>query len=232
MPGLSLAPGLLIGLPVAVGVAAVILAWLVLRALPEPDLDGAREGDPPVEAKRPYADLLRPGYLTIVGVLAAATTATTILRLEPDRWPVWFALALLGTVLAVIDAVTTWLPNAVMHPFWVVTGVATIFTAAVSGGTALSAVVGAVAWTVVFWLVWLISRRQIGFGDVRFALGLGAAAGAAGWVTIYTCLLAGTVVGAIWGVLHRLRRGVRGGPFAYGMALYLGCGLGLALTPR
>lgn len=234
MPGLTLPPGVLVGLPVAVGVAEMILAWLVLRVLPEPEPDpqGLREGDPRVEVKRPYRDLLHPGYLVVVGVLAAAVATTAVLRLEPARWPIWFALALVGTLLAVIDAATTWLPNAVMHPFWVVVGVATVFTAALGGrGAALSTLAGAVAWTVVFWLVWLVSRRQIGFGDVRFAVGLGAAAGSAGWVTIYTCLLAGTVVGALWGVLHRLRRGVAGGPFPYGMALYLGCGLGLALTP-
>ena len=233
MPGLRVSPGLLVGLPVAVGTAAVILAWLVLRVLPEPEpeVHGLREGDPPIEVKRLYRDLLRPPYLMAIGVLAAGMTLTTVLGLEPERWPVWFALALVGTLLAVIDAATTWLPNAVMHPYWVVTGTATILMAALTGSAALSAVTGAVAWTLVFWLVWLISRGQIGFGDVRFAVGLGAAAGAAGWATIYACLLAGTVVGALWGVLHRLRHGASGGPFAYGMALYLGCGLGLALTP-
>lgn len=235
MPGLTQSAQLLVGLPVVVGVASVVLAWLVLRVLPEPEphpVDG-RDSDPLMEVKRLYRDLVRPSCLVAVGVLAAAVTVAALLRLEPARWPTWFALALVGTLLAVIDAATTWLPNAVMHPFWAVMAVATVFTAAVGGrAVAVSTVTGAVAWTVVFWLVWLISRRQIGFGDVRFAVGLGAAAGAAGWVTIYTCLFAGTVVGAIWGVVHRLRHGPGGGPFPYGMALYLGCGLGLALTPR
>lgn len=209
---------------------AVLLAVAVLRRLPEPSPD---DHDPGGATRKPtYRGLVRPSFLIMVGVFAAATATVAVIRLEPTQWAPWLVLAVFGSVLAMIDSATTWLPNEVMHPFWIAMTVALLIMIMLGERrNVVSVLVGGAAWMLVFWLVWAISR-QLGFGDVRLALGLGAAAGAAGWVTIYTCLFAGTLVGALWGVLHRARRGRQPGPFPYGMALFLGCPIGLALTPR
>lgn len=211
-----------------VGLVAVVSAVVALRVLPEPATD-----EPGSEDKPSYRALLQPWFLVMVGLWAVALTAVAAWRLDPTLWPAWLVLATIGTVLAMIDAATTWLPNVLMRLFWLAMALAAVTSAGLGGGWTVVArmAAGSVAWGLLFWLVWAVSRRQLGFGDVRLAFGLGAAAGAAGWVTIYTCLLAGTLVGAGWGLIHRLRSGRRPGPFPYGMALFLGCGLGLALTP-
>lgn len=222
----------------AAAAAAIVLAVVVLWRLPEPreadhDEQDASTAATAAAAKRTYGSLLRPWFVIMVGLLAAATTAIAVIQLDPAVWAPWVVLAVFGSVLAMIDATTTWLPNAVMYPFWAAMAVAAMIMVALGlRGSVISLLVGGAAWMGVFWIVWAVSGRQLGFGDVRLALGLGAAAGAAGWVTIYTCLLAGTLIGSGWGVVHRARHGRRPGPFPYGMALFLGCGVGLALTPR
>lgn len=209
-------------------IAAVLTAvgsgW-VLRNVPEPSADmlGAEE-------KRVYLDLVRPTFVLGVTGVSVAIAGVTGWLLPPALWPPWLVLATFGALLAGIDAATTWLPNTLMYPAWAAMVVAAGVSVALGGGPTvlLRMAVGSATWGVLFWLTWWVSRRQIGFGDVRLGFLLGAAAGATGWQTAYACLLLGTVVGAGWGLVGRIRnRHNARQPFAYGPSLLIGCGLGL-----
>ena len=69
-------------------------------------------------------------------------------------------------------------------------------------------------------LVWMISRGGFGFGDVRFAPLLGAAAAADSWTLLWWTLLLGTLVGGLFGVL-RLALGRREA-FPYAPSMLVG----------
>ena len=117
-PGLGALPGLvgLLGPVGAIGVVAWVVAGVVLvlalgsgpvlRRLPEPGPD--HPGFDP--AKTPYRQLAGRGFAArcaAAGGLAALLVTST---LPASLWPPWLVLATAGTLLAGIDAATTWLP--------------------------------------------------------------------------------------------------------------------------
>lgn len=220
MPAVEVSVRVLVCL-LAGAMAGVGTPW-VLRRLPEPD-------DPQAPG---YRFLAHGRFLAVVVLATVVMSATAVWTLPVPWWPPWLVLATAGVLLGAIDAATTWLPNALMYPTWAAMALSALVCVWLGGSwttVGRMAVVSA-AWGLLFWLVWVVSRRRIGFGDVRLAFALGAAAGAPGWLSGYTCLLLGTIVGALWGVLHRLRRGAGAAPFAYGPALVAGCWLGLLAT--
>jgi len=106
---------------------------------------------------------------------------------------------------------------------WIATAqvaVGLAMTALLAPGSTAAGVIGALAAFGLFWLVWRFSRN-FGFGDVRLGLLVGAAAGSMGLQAWTTALLAGTLVGAGWAIVHALR-GRAADPFPYGPALWLG----------
>ena len=119
-----------------------------------------------------------------------------------------------------VDLRTTWLPKR-LH--WIATAQVTAglsVVAVLSPNAAVMALVGAFVTFGLFWLVWRFSGN-FGFGDVRLGLLVGAVSGAPGLQTWTTALLAGTLIGAGWAVVHVLR-GRASEPFPYGPALWLG----------
>ena len=97
-----------------------------------------------------------------------------------------------------------------------------------SPGVLVTALAGACATSGVFWLVWRFSG-SFGFGDVRLGLLVGAAAGSMGLQAWTTALLAGTLIGADWAIVHALR-GRASEPFPYGPSLWLGPVVAAALA--
>jgi leader peptidase (prepilin peptidase) / N-methyltransferase len=81
----------------------------------------------------------------------------------------------------------------------------------------LRAATGAALAAGLYLLVWLASRGGFGFGDVRYAPLLGAAAAADSWPLLLSSLLAGTLLGAVHGTLRLLLR--RRGSFPYAPAM-------------
>jgi leader peptidase (prepilin peptidase)/N-methyltransferase len=134
----------------------------------------------------------------------------------------WCVLSILGVLLAAIDARTSWLPLQLTRFAWLAMAVAALLTAPLGGGVwvPVRAAAGATIAGGLYLLVWLISRGGFGFGDVRFALLLGAAAAADSWALLWWTLLLGTVVGGLVGVL-RLARGRREA-FPYAPSMLLG----------
>ncbi len=216
------------------GLATGLLAPSVLRRIAlRPIADGSSHEHEPAASTN---SLLRPGFWIATVAVAVLVGGATGWLLPWRSWAPWLVLAVGGALLITVDAATRRLPNPIMYPVWAAMAVAIAICAVVGHDPmiAVRMVVGAAGWGLILYLVWWISSGQVGFGDVRLALPLGAAAGSLGWDMIYLSLLLGTFVGALTGLAVRIRRGRSAPPFAYGPALYAGCVLallGTALVP-
>lgn len=208
--------------PVATAVLAVLVgAGLglatpsVLRRLPEPTLDE------PTETKIPYAALATKPFATAVGLSAAAALALAAVTLTSVVLPVWLALGTLGVLLAAIDARTTWLPLPLTRVAWAATAVALVLTGLVGGWPAAARGAGGFLLAgALFWLIWRLTSGGFGFGDVRFAPLVGAAAASVSWTLLAWALVLGSLAGAVVGLVRLAAR--RRGPFAYAPSILAG----------
>ncbi len=200
----TLVAGLVVGLLTAVLVRPT-LGWL-----PEP---------PDAEDKPLYRDLAGSRFILVCGLLAAGATLIAGLALPRPVQPLWWVLSSVCVVLAGVDAKTTWLPLRLTRVAWLSMTAAAVVAVLWSGSAALlvRSVGGAAIAGGLYLGVWLVSRGGFGFGDVRFAPLVGAAAAAGSWPLLIWALVAGTFVGGLHG-LARLVRGRRSGfPYAPSM---------------
>jgi leader peptidase (prepilin peptidase) / N-methyltransferase len=193
-----------------VGVTSALLVRPVLKRLPEPANNGG---------KIRYCDLGSTRFLIGCSALAALATAISWLSLPRYAQPMWLVLAILGVLLAAIDAQTSWLPMRLTQLAWLAMAAAALLATLLSGavGVAGRAVAGAAIAGALYVFVWLISRGGFGFGDVRFAPLLGAAAAADSWTLLWLTLLLGTVVGGFIGLLRLVRGRREAFPYAPSM---------------
>jgi leader peptidase (prepilin peptidase) / N-methyltransferase len=201
-----------------IAVACALLVRPVLQRLPEP----AGGDDKPL-----YRDLPSIRFRLVCAVLAGLAAAFSWLSLPHYAQPMWAVLATLGVLLAAIDARTSWLPLRLTQIAWLAMAIAALMSALLGGSVwvAARALAGAAIAGALYLLVWLISRGGFGFGDVRFAPLLGAAAAAGSWTLLWLTLLLGTVVGGGVGLL-RLAKGQRQAfPYAPSMLVgaYVAC---------
>ncbi|MFI7062979.1 prepilin peptidase [Kribbella sp. NPDC050124] len=178
------------------GPAAYLLGPWLMRRIPEPSLD---EG----ETKIPYADLAGRRAAYWCGLLAAVSGG--LLGWMLGTTPVlvaWLLLAVSGAVLGYIDARTRYLPSAIIWPSYVLVGLALLGAAMVSGewGSLRRAVIAGAIGFVVFYVLWFVFPRGVGFGDVRLSGLLGLALGWLGWGEFITGLYGGFFLGAVVGI--------------------------------
>ena len=200
----------------AVAIAATIaiaLAFLVrplLRRLPAPV---------PGDGKPIYRDLGTTRFVLVCGALAGVASAISWFTVPRYAQPMWSVLAILGVLLAAIDARTGWLPLLLTRIAWLAMAVASVLAASLGGGIwiAVRSVAGAAIAGGLYLLVWLLSRGGFGFGDVRFAPLLGAAAAADSWTLLWWTLLLGTVAGGLVGALRLMRGRRQAFPYAPSM---------------
>jgi leader peptidase (prepilin peptidase) / N-methyltransferase len=198
---------------VTIGTTSAVLAKPLLRRLSEPV---AGDGKPI------YRDLGSARFLLVCGALAGVAAAISWLSVPRYAQPMWSVLAILGLLLAAIDARTSWLPLQLTRIAWLAMAVAAVLAASLGGGVwvAVRAAAGAAIAGGLYLLVWLLSHGGFGFGDVRFAPLLGAAAAADTWTLLWWTMLLGTVVGGLVGLL-RLARGRRDA-FPYAPSMLVG----------
>ncbi len=195
---------------------------------PEPEQQPASAPDqrqptaPPVPPKIPYAELAaRPGlgvWCAVVAGLVAAVMGTSR-GLEPDL-PVWIYLSVVGVMLGYVDWCTRLLPVRLVAPSYGVVGGLLLVAYAVDQDTD-RLVRALIAWVAVFalyFLLWFIYPRGLGYGDVRLSGVLGMALGWLGWPAVVVGTYAGFLLGAVGGGLLVLlkvvdRRGYPFGPF-------------------
>jgi leader peptidase (prepilin peptidase) / N-methyltransferase len=204
------------------GLVTATAAGPVLRALPEPA---------DVPDKITYRSLVTPGFLGLSGGLAATAAAISWQSTPITTRPLWTVLSTVGVLLALIDARTTWLPLRLTHIAWLLMTLGGALAALVLGGgwpLLLRCGVGAGTAGALYFVGWVLTRGGFGFGDVRFAPLLGAAAGADSWRLLLWALFLGTAVGGIHGLVRLARS--RAGPFPYAPSMLAGAYLALAAS--
>ena len=108
--------------------------------------------------------------------------------------------------LAVYDVRRRRLPNALTLP-----GAVVVLVVAAFEGRGVDALLGALALTVPYLLVHLISPAAMGAGDVKLAIGVGALTGAVGTDAWVLAAVGAPLLTVVWGVLT-LRSRVPHGP--------------------
>ncbi|TCM44380.1 A24 family peptidase [Kribbella sp. VKM Ac-2568] len=184
------------------GPAAYLLGPWLLRRIPEPVLD---EG----ETKPLYAELAGPRAAYWCGVTAAV--AGGLLGWSLGNSPAlvaWLILAVVGAVLGYIDTRTRYLPSAIIWPSYLVVGLALVVGSAVSGewGSLRRAAIAGVIGFGVFYVLWYVFPRGVGFGDVRLSGLLSMALGWLGWGELVTGLYGGFFLGAVIGIVLTLAK--------------------------
>ncbi len=206
--------------PVAAPLLAVAIAALLTLATPSllrwlpipPD-----EGELP-----PFSHLATPGFRTAVFLCSAVSGTIDFACLPTPEWPAWAGLVSLGALLGLIDLRTTFLPLRLIYLAVALAVVGAAVSVWLQGSwwvAVTAAAAGALA-SGAFWLVWRLSNG-LAFGDVRLAGLIGIVVGTRGGTFAFSAIFLGTLIGAVWGLVLRWRRGVDE-PFAYGPALLLG----------
>ena len=209
--------GVLAGLMVvlAVGTSMALGVGPVLRRLPEPaPLDPSPEVEP--EVKIAYRHLARPRFVLGCVVLAIAAATIVVVQVPPRLWPPWLVLCTLGVLLGCIDGATTWLPWRLTWPGWVAMLAAGFVSVALGAGWLdLMRLIGAglIAW-LWYLIVYLLTRRQLGLGDVWLAPLIGAPAGFISFTALYLALLLGALIGGLHGLVLLVRGRHGGFPYA------------------
>lgn len=231
-------PAWLAGVLVAALLAAAtgLLTGRALRALGVQARVELATAGPEDDRPPDYAGLASVRWSVAVGLTSAGAGLLVVLGTPLLAWPVWCALATVGVLLGWIDAATTWLPLTPTHLLWLGTAVGTVVASAVAAATGrpdwwwmpLGAGLGALCYAGFLALVWLLSRGQLGFGDVRLAVALGAATGAVSLQTTFLAALVGTASAAVWGLVQLVRR--QRDPIPYGPFLLLGAFVAPLLT--
>lgn len=222
-----------LGLALLTGLVLFTATPAVLRRLPEPSGPSGSAPRPPepgaIDAKIPYAALATVRFRAVVAALGGWFAGTAAVLAPPATLPSWLVLATVGLLLAAIDARTTWLPLPLTRLAWLAMAAALAVGALLGGtGVPLRGLGGFALAGAVFGAVWLISRGGFGFGDVRYAPLVGAAAASVGWSVLAWALVLGSLVGALVGIM-RLLTG-RHGPFAYAPAILGGGYLAMAVA--
>lgn len=157
----------------------------------------------------------------------AAIASLLVVGLAPWPWlPLWLVWSTLFAVLVSVDAATTWLPLSLTRLAWAAgaAGVALHAVLAVAGGPATlggvgRALLGAAVAGLIYGALWRFGKG-LGFGDVRISPLLGALGATLSWGGWWVAMVAGPLLGALWGVA-RTATGRRG-PYAYGPWMWLG----------
>ncbi|MCB7137583.1 prepilin peptidase [Cellulosimicrobium marinum] len=185
------------------------------------------------EAARP------PWWRRLPGEVALAGRAGVVLAVLAGCAALWWsapaahapALALVaaaGVLLAVVDARTHRLPDAILLPAWaacaVLLGCATLATG--DTDALVRATCGAAAGFTSYALLRLAHPPGLGFGDVKLAGLLGTALAWLGWSELVVGLVAPFVLGGFWAVaLLALRRATRSTAVPFGPFMVVGAAL-------
>ncbi|MFE0890885.1 prepilin peptidase [Streptomyces rochei] len=188
-------------------------------------LGRARCGQCPA-GQAPYGPRAVP-LAAVTALVCAALAAATGTRPEVG---VWLLLAPVGVLLAVVDLRVRRLPDPLTLPLAGAALVLLGLTALVPehAGEWTTALLGALALGGGYGALFLINPAGMGFGDVKLALGAGAALGWYGWATVMLGTFAGFLLGALYGgALVVARRAGRKTAIPFGPFLIAGAFLGV-----
>lgn len=138
--------------------------------------------------------------------------------------PAYLLLAWLSVVLVWIDSDVHRLPNGLTYPAYPAVLVL-LAAASVVGGDRrwVGALAGMAVLLALFGLLWLVSRGQVGLGDVKWSGVVGLGLGWLGADALVVGTMATFLIGGVWAVALLLFRGAsRSTPLAYGPAMCVG----------
>jgi leader peptidase (prepilin peptidase) / N-methyltransferase len=222
-----LVPAVVVAILCAAGGLAV--PALIAR-IPEPEPLGPEPGEPdeagasaaPPEEKEPYAAIAALPGLAWRSALASGVAGASVGAELGWAWPLVYLVPLVpvAVALAVVDWRTRLLPTKVIAPSYalVVVGVLVCWVATRETDDLARAGLGWLLSGGLFWLLWRIHPRGMGYGDVRLSGVLGIALGQLGWgpllVGVYSGFLIGALVGGLLSVLRVVdRKAYPFGPF-------------------
>lgn len=192
-----------------------VLSWLVLRGR-------CRDCATPISIRYPLVELAAGLLFVVVGLrfvpeIFVATSGTAIAAGILVTLAFLY-LAAISLVLALIDIDTHRLPNVIVLPAYAVGAVLLSAASLLAGqpGDLITAVLGAVVMGGIYLLLAVVRPGAMGGGDVKLAGVLGLFLGWLGWDVLAVGLLAGFILGGIFGIaLLALRRahGKSGIPF-------------------
>lgn len=240
---------LILALAVAALLAAAtgVATGPVLRRLPvpamtlgnapvpyDPEAAAAGQDEAPDEEQPPDYAALATHRFALACAALSLVAAFLAAALAPSPWlPLWSVWATAFAMLVMVDAATTWLPLRLTRMTWVTATVAVAIAAAIAlaGGPVSLAdlgrvALGAAASGAFYLLLWRVGHG-LGFGDVRISPLIGALGATLSWSGWWIALVAGPLLGAVWGLV-RAATGRRDA-FAYGPWMWLGPAVALVV---
>lgn len=194
------------------GAIGVVLGLWTRRTLTSLDYRLDDEHGLPAPGKRTW--IVWATALSLGGI-TAWISATNSWGLAPALLP----LALAGPALAAIDLDVLRLPDAILGPvaLTIVAGLASTILTRGEAATAIRGLgIGSLAGAI-FWLLNVVSRGGVGFGDVKLAALVGASTAAISLAATWWSLMIGSAVALVWAKGTHRR-----GPIPYGPWLLLG----------
>ena len=216
----------------------------LIARIPEPEPDpaddepgeaDARSTLPPPPPKETYVHIAGLPGLAQRTAAASALVGGVLGASVGWSWSLLFLLPLapVGVALTVIDWRTTLLPTRLIAPTYAVTVVAVALAAVAEGDldVALHALIGWAVMGGIFFVLWFIYPRGLGYGDVRLSGILGLALGALGWGELATGIYGAFLLGGVGGALLSLLRIVNRKRFPFGPFMLVAAVLAVALGP-
>jgi leader peptidase (prepilin peptidase)/N-methyltransferase len=199
------------------------------------DVPADRPALPPPPAKEPYADIAALPGLAWRTALASGLVAAVLAASVGWSWSLLFLLPLapVGVTLALVDWRTTLLPTRIIAPTYAVTIVG-VLLAALAEQSRDGLVHAAIGWAVmggIFFVLWFIYPRGLGYGDVRLSGVLGSALGYLGWPELLTGVYGAFLLGGVGGALLSVLRIVNRKRFPFGPFMLVAALLAVAFGP-
>jgi leader peptidase (prepilin peptidase) / N-methyltransferase len=162
----------------------------------------AASGDPGAPRLPVPASVLEPSARFFVSVCASACAVLALSTGVRPELGAWLIAAPVVLLLASVDARTQRLPDVLTLPLAATTAVLLGLAALApgSGGSWTGALLGGAVLTGAYWLLHLINRRGMGFGDVKLAGVIGLVLGWFSWGAVVVGAFAGFFLGAVVGV--------------------------------
>lgn len=205
---------------IALAVAGAGLGWLTRREIATFGYRIA-EDDPRGDAWPTWVSWWPVVALSLLWPALGATLAP---RAGWSAVPAYLLLAWLSVVLVWIDSDVHRLPNGLTYPAYpAVLGLLTLGSLVQGDRRWVGGLIGMVVLVVLFGLLWLVSRGQVGLGDVKWSGVIGASLGWLGADELVIGTMATFLIGGLWALALLLFRGAsRSTPLAYGPAMCAG----------
>lgn len=203
-----------------------LLSWLVLRGR-------CRDCAARISVRYPFVELLTAAAFVAVALTfgpevgAASGTGETVAALLVLG--AFSYLAAITVALAVIDLQTFRLPNAIVLPAYLVAGLVFAAAAGFSGewDRLAAAGIGLLVMGGIYVVPLLVRPDAIGGGDVKLAGVLGAFLGWLGWASLGVGIVAGFILGGLFGVFLMLAGRGRTARVAFGPWMLAGAWIGI-----